>query len=29
MMAVGGYGEEMAYACPKIGIEWNNVSETT
>ena len=28
MMAVGGYAEEMAYACPKIGIEWNNVSET-
>jgi L-fucose isomerase-like protein len=26
MMAAGGYAEEMAYACPKIGIEWNDVS---
>ena len=28
MMAVGGYAEEMDYACRKIGIEWNNVSKT-
>ena len=26
MMAVGDYSQEMAYACPKIGIEWDNVS---
>lgn len=27
MMAVGDYSQEMGYACPKIGIEWNNVSQ--
>ncbi|MBN1996481.1 sugar isomerase [candidate division KSB1 bacterium] len=28
MMAVSDYSQELAYACPKIGIEWNNVSQT-
>lgn len=27
MMVVGDYAQEMAYACPKIGINWNNVSK--
>ena len=27
MMAYGNYTQEMEYACPKIGIEWQNVSE--
>lgn len=27
MMACGDYTHEMAYACPKIGINWMNVSE--
>jgi len=27
MMACGDYTREMEYACPKIGIEWKNVSE--
>jgi hypothetical protein len=27
MMACGNYVQEMEYACPKIGIEWKNISE--
>ena len=29
MMAVGDYRQEMAYACPKIGVAWNNVSQVS
>ena len=27
MMACGDYTEEMKYACPKIGVNWVNISD--